>query len=302
MPAYDPCNICPRSCGIDRTVYTGACGTGGRLKVARAALHHWEEPCISGSRGSGAVFFSGCALHCSYCQNKMISDGKAGVEIDKERLYEILFELEDQGAHNINLVTGDHFIPLIAEVLIKARTQGLHIPVIFNCSGYETVEALKMLDGLIDIYLPDFKYMDPSLALRYSKAPDYPDTAKKAIAEMVRQCPECVFDGDGMIRKGVIVRHLLLPGCVKDAVMISAYLYDTYGDAIFISLMSQYTPMPGTAACAHGLSRRVTKREYEKYVDHAIETGIKNAYIQEMTVSKESFIPEFDNKGVLRPE
>ncbi len=292
------CKICPRRCGIDRSVRKGICGTQDRLRLARAALHHWEEPCISGNRGSGAVFFSGCSLHCVYCQNREISDGNAGIETEPDRLTEIFFELKEQGAHNINLITGDHFIPQIQISLVKAKEQGLDLPVIFNCSGYETVDSLKMLAGLVDIYLPDFKYMDPVLAERYSHALDYPDTAKKAIAEMKKQCPLCVFDDEGMIQNGVIVRHLLLPGHVSDSKKIIEYLYHTYGDEIYLSIMSQYTPMDGISADHPELSRRVKKKEYEKLTDYAIDLGIQNAYIQDMNVAKESFIPAFDNSGV----
>ncbi len=258
----------------------------------------WEEPCLSGEKGSGAVFFSGCSLQCVYCQNRMIALNQAGEEISPERLYRIFLELRDQGAENINLVTGDHFLPQLAGVLKKAKDSGFMLPIVYNCSGYEKAEALKCLEGLVDIYLPDFKYMDPLTAKRYSAAPDYPEIAKKALDEMARQCPVCIFDSEGMMKKGVMVRHLLLPGQVKNAEKVLSYLYETYGDSIWISILSQYTPMPGIGEKYPELDRPVTKREYEKLVDYAIELGIKNAYIQDRKTAKESFIPAFDGTGV----
>lgn len=293
------CVLCPRRCGADRDKTKGSCGIGNRIKVARAALHYWEEPCISGDKGSGAVFFSGCALHCVYCQNREISDGRAGAEISTERLCGIFFELADKGAHNINLVTGDHYIPQIADAINEAVKHGFDLPFIFNCSGYESVDALKMLDGLIDVYLPDFKYLDPDIARDYSNAEDYPQIAMKAIEEMVRQCPACVFDEDGIIREGVIVRHLLLPGHVTDSKKVLKYLYEKYNNTIYISIMSQYTPMTGISEEYPELHRRVKRREYDRLTDYALRLGIEHAFIQDMTVAKESFIPEFNNEGVL---
>ena len=293
------CVLCPRRCEADRDKTKGSCGIGNRIKVARAALHYWEEPCISGDKGSGAVFFSGCALHCVYCQNREISDGRAGAEISTERLCGIFFELADKGAHNINLVTGDHYIPQIADAINEAVKHGFDLPFIFNCSGYESVDALKMLDGLIDVYLPDFKYLDPDIARDYSNAEDYPQIAMKAIEEMVRQCPACVFDEDGIIREGVIVRHLLLPGHVTDSKKVLKYLYEKYNNTIYISIMSQYTPMTGISEEYPELHRRVKRREYDRLTDYALRLGIEHAFIQDMTVAKESFIPEFNNEGVL---
>lgn len=292
------CMLCPRRCGAERAVLPGVCGVGDKIKIARAALHFWEEPCISGRRGSGAVFFSGCSLHCVYCQNREISNGASGAEIDEERLVRISFELRSKGAHNINLVTGDHYIPQIAKAIIKAREQGFDLPFIFNCSGYETVDMLRLLDGLIDVYLPDFKYMEPELAMRYSGAKDYPEVAKEAIEEMVRQHPVCEFDDDGMILSGVIVRNLLLPSHVMNSKKILEYLFDKYYNNIYISIMSQYTPMTDISNAYPELKRRVKKSEYERLTDYALELGIENAYIQDMTVAKESFIPKFDNEGV----
>ena len=212
------CMLCPRECGVNRkNGETGVCGQTAAIKAARAALHMWEEPCISGQNGSGTVFFSGCNLGCVFCQNHNIATGKAGIEISTERLAEIFLELQEKGANNINLVTAGHFLPQVAVALEMAKEQGLHIPVVYNSSGYEKAKTLKMLDGLVDIYLPDFKYMDAVLAKKYSHAQDYPEIAKEALSEMVRQVGEAEFDSRGMMKKGVIVRQLLLPGHVKDA-------------------------------------------------------------------------------------
>ncbi len=288
------CYLCPRNCGIDRSNARGRCSVGNRIKIGRAALHHWEEPCISGERGSGAIFFSGCALHCIYCQNNNISDGSVGKEFTEEELVEIIFDLKEQGANNINLVTGDHFIPEISRIISKAKDKGLNLPIIFNCSGYETVETLKILDGLIDVYLPDFKYEETDIAKAFSSAKDYPDIAKLAIAEMIRQQPTCEFSENGMIEKGVIVRNLLLPGHVKNSKKVLKYLHETYGNSIYISIMSQYTPIGGIPKNYPELQRKVTLREYDRLINYAIDLGIENAFIQEMGTADESFIPSFD--------
>lgn len=295
---YEKCTLCPRKCKADRAGgKTGACGVNSNIKVARAALHYWEEPCISGKKGSGAVFFSGCSLHCVFCQNRDISDGRMGKEISRQRLLDIFFELKEKGANNINLVTPGQYIPDIVWAVENARAAGFDLPIVYNTSSYENVDNLKMLEGIVDIYLPDFKYMDSTLAQKYSKAADYPKVAMTAIEEMVRQQPKAVFDEDtGLIKKGVIVRQLLLPGHVKDAKDILTYLHEHYGDRIYISMMSQFTPF-GLEKYP-GINRRVTKREYERYIDHAIELGVENAFIQEGNVAEESFIPAFDCEGV----
>ena len=292
---YRKCNLCPRACNIDRNTTLGVCQVSAKVKVARAALHFWEEPCISGNNGSGAVFFSGCSLHCVFCQNEKISHGQVGKEVTIDELAEIYLALQNQGANNINLVTGTHYIPQIVESVTIARKNGLNIPIIYNTSGYETVESLRLLEGIVNTYLPDFKYMDNLLALKYSHAKDYPDVAKEAIAEMVRQCGKPQFDNNGFIKSGVIVRQLLLPGHVKDAKNIVKYLYETFGDRIYISMMSQYTPMPHIASKYPELNRRVTKREYDSLINYAIDLGVENAFIQDRAVAKESFIPEFNN-------
>ena len=292
------CMLCPRECGVNRKKgEMGVCGQTAAIKAARAALHMWEEPCISGQNGSGTVFFSGCNLGCIFCQNHNIATGKAGIEISIERLAEIFLELQEKGANNINLVTAGHFLPQVAVALEMAKEQGLHIPVVYNSSGYEKAKTLKMLDGLVDIYLPDFKYMDAVLAKKYSHAQDYPEIAKEALSEMVRQVGEAEFDSRGMMKKGVIVRQLLLPGHVKDAKNVLKYLYETYGDRIYISMMNQYTPMPAMKDDPQ-LSRKVTDREYERLIDYAISLGLKNGFMQEGETAKESFIPEFDGEGV----
>lgn len=287
------CDLCPRCCKVDRKVRHGVCGSGNELTIAKATKHLWEEPCISGPGGSGAIFFSGCALHCVYCQNHLISGGCTGETVSPKRLAEIFFELKDDGVDNINLITGDHFIPLVADAISLALSDGFDLPFIFNCSGYEKPDTLRLLDGLIDVYLPDFKYMEKEPAEKYSNAPDYPEVAKEALEEMVRQRPCCIFDENGLIKEGVIVRHLLLPGYVTNSKKVLDYLHDAFGDAIYISIMSQYTPMPHIGDKYPELDRRVTKREYERLVDHAIALGIENAFIQDRSVARDSFIPDF---------
>ena len=298
MNKYENCLLCPRKCGINRrTGQTGVCGVSSEIKVARAALHYWEEPCISGKRGSGAVFFSGCSLHCVFCQNREISDGKAGKVISKERLSDIFMELADKGANNINLVTPGQYIPDIVWAVNDAKSRGMKLPIIYNTSGYENVTELKLLEGIVDVYLPDFKYMDSALSAMYSRAKDYPSVAKQALSEMVRQQPDVVIDdATGLIQKGVIVRQLLLPGHVNDAKAVLKYLYDTYHDHVYISMMSQFTPI--ALKDYPEINRTVTGREYERLVDYALEIGITNAFIQEGDVAKDSFIPAFDCEGV----
>lgn len=298
MNKYENCLLCPRKCGINRsTGQTGVCGVSSEIKVARAALHYWEEPCISGKRGSGAVFFSGCSLHCVFCQNREISDGKAGKVISKERLSDIFMELADKGANNINLVTPGQYIPDIVWAVNDAKSRGMKLPIIYNTSGYENVTELKLLEGIVDVYLPDFKYMDSALSAMYSRAKDYPSVAKQALSEMVRQQPDVVIDdATGLIQKGVIVRQLLLPGHVNDAKAVLKYLYDTYHDHVYISMMSQFTPI--ALKDYPEINRTVTRREYERLVDYALEIGITNAFIQEGDVAKDSFIPAFDCEGV----
>ena len=293
------CTLCPRSCGADRAAgQKGYCGVGGtKIKAARAALQLWEEPCISGSQGSGTVFFSGCPLRCVYCQNRDIARAGAGKEITVERLSEIFLELQEKGAANINLVTPTHYTPEIVKAVAEARDGGLTLPIVYNCGGYEKPETLRTLEGIVDIYLTDFKYMDAEAARRYSHAPDYPEIAKEALGEMVRQQPEPVFDEKGMMKKGVIVRHLLLPGHLKNAEAVVKYVYETYGNRVYLSLMNQYTPLPGMEKWPE-INRKVTRREYDRLLDYAVELGVENGFIQEGGTAEESFIPAFDCEGI----
>lgn len=295
------CTLCPRNCAVDReTGERGICGQTNELKVARAALHFWEEPCISGEAGSGTVFFSGCSLHCVFCQNEAIANGTVGKNITIERLAEIFLELQEKGANNINLVTPGHFIPQIKEALVLAKQKGLNLPIVYNTSSYESIEAIKSLEGFIDIYLPDFKYMDSTLSQKYSHAADYAKVVKDNIAEMVRQTGTPVFDErgeEGILKRGTIVRHLTLPGCLDDSKAVIRYLHETYGNQIYLSIMSQFTPLPNVAAYPE-LNRRVTEAEYEELVDYAIELGVEQGFIQEGDVAEESFIPDFDCEGV----
>jgi len=292
------CTLCPRECHVDRTSgKKGYCKVTDELAVARAALHMWEEPCISGEEGSGTVFFSGCSLGCVYCQNHNISKGLAGKIITIERLAEIFLELQAKGANNINLVTPSHYVPHIIEALNISREKGLNIPIVYNCSGYEKVETLRLLEGYVDIYLPDFKYMSEEPAKKYSNCMDYFIVAAKALDEMVRQVKEAVFDERGIMQKGVIVRHLVLPGYLEDSKRIIKYLYENYGDKIYISIMNQYTPVIKNKIYPE-LNRKITEEEYEELVDYAIEIGVENGFIQEGETASESFIPEFNGEGV----
>ena len=350
------CALCPRDCHVNRLQgQRGFCGESGVLRAARAALYYTEEPVISGRNGSGTVFFSGCNLGCIYCQNRQISrpgrdfpaaapvffggtpgfpdesgneNGKktAGeprlprlIELSSERLSEIFFELEAEGAHNINLVTPEHFVPLLIPALDRAKRQGLTIPVVYNTGSYEKVEAVRALEGLVDVWLPDLKYVSSILSARHTGAADYFSCASAAIAEMVRQCPEPVFsDGshtidcpddadDPLMIRGVLVRHLALPGCGQDSRAVLRYLHETYGDRIFISIMNQYTPMPQVFDGKRGektisdpnLCRHLTEEEYDALVDYAIDLGIQNGFIQESGTVSPSYIPVFDGTGIL---
>ena len=290
---YENCILCPRECGVNRYEKTGACKVGATLKISRAALHMWEEPCISGNEGSGTIFFSGCNMGCIYCQNIAISTGKRGKEVFIDELADMMLDLMGQGANNINLVTPSHYVPSIVPAIKLAKSKGMNLPIVYNTSAYEKVETLKLLEGLIDIYLPDFKYLDSESGKKYSYTPDYPEVAKKAIAEMVRQIPKVEFDEKGIMQKGVIVRHLLLPGHLQEAKHIVGYLHEAYGDQIYISLMSQYTPMSDFEKYPN-LNEKVKKRNYDKLIDYAVSVGVEQAFIQEGDVASESFIPEFD--------
>lgn len=293
----EKCRLCNRNCSINRNDgKKGYCGVSSTLKLARASLHMWEEPCITGERGSGTVFFSGCPLHCVFCQNYSIAHATTGTEITIDRLVEIFFNLQEQGAHNINLVSPTQYVPQIITALEIAKKQGLKLPIVYNTGSYERIETIKMLDGLIDIYLPDLKYFDPALSLRYSHAKDYFTVATNAIEEMYRQVQNPIFSGD-LMKKGMIVRHLVLPGCVEDSKHIIKYLYDTYGDSIYISIMNQYTPL-STVKDYPEIDKKVSESEYEEVVDYAIELGVENGFIQEGETATDSFIPEFNEEGV----
>jgi len=298
LSIFRDCTLCPRECHVDRTSgKKGYCKVTDELAVARAALHMWEEPCISGEEGSGTVFFSGCPLGCVYCQNHNISKGLAGKIITIERLAEIFLELQKKGANNINLVTPSHYVPHIIEALNISRKMGLILPIVYNCSGYEKVETLRLLEGYVDVYLPDFKYMSEEPARKFSNCMDYFTVAAKALVEMVRQVDEAVFDERGIMQKGVIVRHLVLPGYLEDSKRIIKYLYDNFGDKIYISIMNQYTPVIKNKIYPE-LNRKITEEEYEELVDYAIEIGVENGFIQEGETASESFIPEFNGEGV----
>lgn len=301
---YEHCTLCPRQCYVNRLAgKTGFCGQSGELTVSRAALHLWEEPCITGKGGSGTVFFNGCSLGCIFCQNYEISHSDTekkiihGKKITKERLAEIFLELQEKGAANINLVTPAQFLPHILWAIPAAKSAGLSIPVVYNTSGYENVSTLQRLEGLVDIYLPDFKYISSELAGRYSVAADYPEKAMKALAEMVRQTGPAVFDGDKTMKKGVIVRHLVLPGQKEEAKRIIGYLYETYGERIWISILNQYTPMPQTAEIRE-LKRRLTTYEYRQVIEYALSIGVTQGFQQEGSAAAESFIPSFHGEGV----
>lgn len=287
--------MCPRGCGVDRHTTKGFCGVGADITVARAAPHYWEEPCISGTKGSGTVFFSGCSLRCVYCQNNAISRGGVGKTVTSQQLADIMLNLAAKGVHNINLVTPGHFASSISKAIETARGLGLDIPIVWNSSGYEHAEEIAKLKGKVDIYLPDFKYKSAALAAKYSAAPNYFDIASKALDEMVLQQGGAVFNGDLMVR-GVIVRHLVLPGCVEDSKSVLSYLHRRYGNAIYISIMSQYTPV-GTSL-PDSLNRPLTAEEYNEVKNYAMRIGINQGFFQEGAAVGESFIPSFDLSGV----
>ena len=302
------CRLCAHECGVNRLEgEVGVCGMGAGIVAARAALHFWEEPCISGTKGSGTVFFSGCSLHCSFCQNQAISRGTQGKEISIERLTEIFFELKAQGAHNINLVTPTHFIPLITAALRQASDQGLNLPIVCNCGGYESVEALKIWEGLIDIYLPDLKFYSSILAKTMCGTADYFEKAFAALSEMFRQTGAPSLSADGLMKKGIIVRHLMLPGQLFDTRRILGYLCETYGNSIYISLMNQYTPPQAITGakdaitpCTSAPSHPLREDHYEAMIQFLADHGQENAYTQEGGTAQESFIPTFDLTGIQK--
>ncbi len=294
---YKNCNLCERKCNINRYEKKGVCGATNKLKVARAALHYWEEPCISGSSGSGTIFFSNCNLKCLFCQNKKISTNGFGKEITINRLSDICIELQEQGANNINLVTPTHYVPSIIKGIKKAKKKGLNVPIVYNTSSYETLDTIKSLNKIVDVYLPDLKYKDDTIARNYSNIKDYFITATRNIEEMYNQVGTPIFNEEGIMIKGVIVRVLLLPGHLDDAKEIIKYLYDKYNNNIYISIMNQYTPVEKIDKYIN-LNRKVTDKEYDELIEYACNLGIENAFIQEGETQEESFIPDFNQKGV----
>ena len=304
MDVLDRCGLCPRTCGARRSQGArGACGADGGIRIARAALHYWEEPPISGERGSGAIFFSNCQLKCIFCQNADISAGGYGVEVDTGRLARIMIELQGQGAHNINLVTPTHYAPFLVEATASARREGLSIPIVYNTSGYELPWVVRGLHGTVDTWLPDFKYADAGLAAQLSAAPDYPRTALRAIGEMVRLVELAggrSMSRDGIMERGVIVRHLVLPGHADDSMRALSMLWEEFGNRIDVSVMSQYTPLhaPDWYEGHPELGRSVDEQEYESVLDWADILGFENMWWQQGSAVGESFIPAFDATGV----
>lgn len=297
MDRLKSCVLCPRECKVDRTKTLGFCKSTDVLKVARAELHFWEEPCISGVNGSGCVFFSGCNLQCVFCQNEKISRGEFGKEIPVERLCEIFLELQEKGAHNINLVTPTHFVLHIIKALDLARERGLNLPIVYNTSGYEKVETLRLLKGYVDVYLPDFKYYDERFSSKYSSCKDYFKVVTRAIDEMFSQVGECEFDENGLLKKGVVVRHLCLPSLTDDSKRILKYINRRFGESVLISIMSQYTPM-GDLKGYEELSLPLSQDDYADVLEYAQLIGIDYGFSQEGESAKESFIPPFDLTGV----
>lgn len=295
----DQCTMCPRLCRTDRILTKGLCLAGTTPVVAKVMLHLWEEPFISGDTGSGAIFFAGCNLRCVYCQNMDISQTLKGQAMSPDEILGFMFRLKALGAVNINFVTAAHFTDQLIPIIAQARAQGLDLPIVWNSSGYESVATLKKLDGLVDIYLPDFKYMDPDLSRRYSKAADYSVVAKAALAEMYRQTGPVVFAGD-LLQRGMVVRHLILPDQTDDSQAILAYLYSTYHDTIYFSIMNQYTPTDSLAKYPE-LDRRLTQAEYDEVVDYALAIGITNALIQSSESQSLDYTPDFNTLFEVGP-
>lgn len=292
---YKSCNLCQRRCGVNRYDGVGFCLMPSEAYVTRAALHMWEEPPVSGERGSGTIFFAGCSLRCVFCQNRDISRRPVGEAVSVEKLSDIMLRLQGEGAHNVNFVTPTHYAPTIRQATEMAREKGLNIPIVYNTGSYDTVETIRSLEGIVNIYLPDLKYYKNSTSKKYSSAENYVECAREAIAEMYRQVGDPTFDDDGMLLSGVVVRILLLPGHLAEAKLSLKYLIDTYGDGIYVSLMNQYTPMPDMSP---PLNRKVTHSEYEELLSYAEKIGLKNGFYQDYGTAKESFIPAFDGQGV----
>jgi putative pyruvate formate lyase activating enzyme len=294
------CTLCHRACHVDRLSGSlGFCRMDAGIHIARSSLHFWEEPCLAGEGGSGAIFFEGCSLGCVYCQNRSISGvdphahGVSARSLTVAGLADEMLRLQSAGAENIDLVTPTHFIPQIALAASRARSKGLSLPIVYNTGTYEAAESIGLLKGYVDIWMPDLKYYSSELSDRYSHAPDYFSAAAAAISSMYDMCGPAVMDAEGRMKSGILVRHMVLPGHTRDSMAVLRYLHDTYGDNSYISIMRQYTPMPGVADLYPELGRRVTDREYDKVLDYAIGLGITNAFIQDKETAKESFIPDF---------
>lgn len=292
MNTYEKCNLCPHNCNINRKKTLGICKASDKVKIAKFCLYMYEEPCISGENGSGTVFFSGCNMKCIYCQNFEISEECKGKEVSKEDLASIYLTLQKEKAHNVNLVTPTHYVPTIKESIILAKQKGLSIPIVYNTSSYENVNTIKELDGLIDIYLPDLKYYDDTLAIKYSKSKDYFKYATLAIEEMYKQVGKVTFDEKGILKKGVIIRHLMLPNNKEDTKKIIKYIYDTYKDNVILSIMNQYTPVKNYKY--EELNNKINNEDYEEIINYAYDLGIRNAYVQEDGTVSASFIPKWD--------
>ncbi|MHC1719425.1 MAG: radical SAM protein [Clostridiaceae bacterium] len=298
LESLESCSLCPRNCRADRLAgQVGFCKAGKDVRLARVSLHHWEEPCISGSRGSGTVFFSNCNLRCVFCQNHKISQESYGKDVSIERLAEIFMGQQNKGAHNINLVTPTHYVPQIIEAVKLAKKSGLAIPILYNTNSYENVETIKSLEGIVDVYLADLKYFNNSFAKKYSCAENYFLHASKAIGEMFRQTGPAILNREKLVTKGVIVRHLMLPGLLFDTKKLIDYLFEEYGDSIFISLMNQYTPIHN-AAMYPEINRGLNPRHYDSIIDYCIDKGIHNAFIQDQGTASEDYVPDFDLDGV----
>ena len=298
--AFEKCNLCIRRCNIDRTKgKIGACNSSDKITAARAELHFWEEPPISLETGSGKVFFSNCNLKCVFCQNHEISQEHKGIEITTDRLSEIFLELQDKGANNINLVTPTHYVPKIIEAIKKAKANGLTLPILYNTNGYDSLETIKMLDGFIDVYLPDFKYFDDKYAIKYSNAKGYKDNVIEILKEMFKQVGKNKFDSNGRMIKGIIVRHLMLPGLLFDSKKVIDCIYSMFGDNVYISIMNQYTPM-FKALEYKEISKPLNPKMYDSLISYAAELGIKNAFIQDSGSSTTDFVPDFNFQGLKK--
>lgn len=298
MNLYENCRLCPRNCSIDRTGgKIGFCGESSTIKAALASVHNWEEPPISGTKGSGTIFFTGCNLKCVFCQNYSISSEHSGKEISVERLSEIMLEQQARDVHNINLVTAVHFVPSVIKAVEKARQNGLTIPIVYNSSGYEKADTIKMLEGTVNIYLPDIKYFSSKLSAKYSSAPDYFEYASATVKEMHRQCGNVIFDENGIMQKGIIIRHLILPSCKTDSFKILDWIRDNLGNETYVSLLNQYTPVYNAAKYKE-INRRLMSIEYTRVIEHFFEIGLKNGYMQERSSANSSYTPIFDFSGL----